>query len=78
MLIALRDLVFGDSPPAGMDLGMIGTHQVVARKTAEPVDHPILVGPPCHACGVRRVTDGRHRVFGWIAGGRTHIDATIQ
>lgn len=74
MLVRLRDLVFGDNPPAGMDLAVIGHWAMIARKTAEPCDPPIVVGEACPTCGVQRVTDGRHRVVGWLAGGRTHIE----
>jgi hypothetical protein len=75
--VPLHQLAFGLNPPAGMDLSVIGHWAMLPRKTAEPVDPPILIGAPCLACGVHRVTDGRHRVSGgWVAG-RSYIDAKI-
>ena len=74
MLLPLSLILLPESPPAGMDLGTIAVHQASARKTREPVDFPIRV----HAEGSYwRVCDGRHRVVGWHAGGRTHIDAYV-
>jgi hypothetical protein len=57
-----------------MDLGQIAIHQARARKTTEPVDFPVKVTVEG---SYWRVCDGRHRVLGFHAGGRSHIDAEI-
>ncbi len=73
-LIPLNMVLFGVSPPAGMDLAVIGHYQMIARKTASPCEPPIQV---TSEGDYWRVHDGRHRTIGWIAGGRSLIEAEL-
>ena len=72
--VPMSQLLLPPSPPAGMDIGLIAIHQAMARKTREAVDYPISVHPEGEYW---RVCDGRHRVIGWHAGGRTEIEAEL-
>ena len=72
MLVPLDSVLFGVNPPAGMDFAKLGGIAHEFRRAAEPCDPPIVVtaeGP------YWRVHNGRHRVFGAIIAGRTHIEA---
>ena len=74
MKLSLDRVLLPLSPPAGMDLAMIGAHQATARKTREPCTPSIKVS---REGDYWRVCDGRHRFLGWHAGGRTEIEAEI-
>ena len=74
MTVPLDRVLFGVNPPAGMDLAVIGMWAALLRKTAEPCNPPIQVTVEGD---YYRVRDGRHRVFGAIVAGRTHIEAEV-
>jgi len=74
MLIPLDRVLFGVNPPAGMDLAVIGHWSMLLRKHAEPCSPVIQV---TQEGDYYRVHDGRHRVFGAIIAGRTHIEAEL-
>lgn len=77
MLIPLHHLLFGPNMPAGMDWAVIGLWVCQFRKTSEPCDPPIIVGP-VDGTDFYRITDGRHRTIAAIVAGRTHIDAVLE
>ena len=74
MLVPLDRVLFGASPPAGMDLSVIGHWVMIFRKTAQPCDPPIQITVEG---AYWRVHDGRHRVFGAIIAGRSNIEAQL-
>jgi hypothetical protein len=61
--------------PAGLDLAVLGLWVCRQRKTADPVDPPILVR---REGDYFRITDGRHRFTAAVASGRDAIAAVIE
>lgn len=78
VLLPLDALLFGPNVPAGMDWSVIGLWVCRLRKTAAPVDPPIIVTPVSEGPRIWRVHDGRHRTMAAIIAGRTHIDAVYR
>jgi hypothetical protein len=75
VLVPLDRVLFGVNPPAGMNFAQLGGIAYEFRRAAEPCDPPILV--TSEWVQVFRVHDGRHRVFGSIIAGRSHIEAQL-
>ena len=72
--IPLERVLFGKNPPAGMNFLILASLVYEFRRTAEPCNPPIRVSP---LGDYYQVHEGRHRVFGAIIAGRTHIEAEI-
>lgn len=75
-LIPVHNLLLLPNMPAGMDWSVIGHFAMTARKSARPLEEPIQVAEL--DCGHHVVLDGRHRFFGHVIGGRTHIEANLE
>jgi hypothetical protein len=73
--IRLDRLLFPRAVPAGLDWAVLGLWVCRQRKTADPVDPPIVV----RAEGdYFRIVDGRHRAIAAIASGRDAIAALVE
>lgn len=76
MLIPVHNLLIKPNMPAGMDWSVIGHFAMHMRKSAAPIDPAIDVERL--DCGHYLIHEGRHRYFGSVIAGRTHIDATEE
>jgi hypothetical protein len=73
--IRLDRLLFPRPVPAGLDWAVLGLWVCHQRKTADPVDPPIVVRPEAD---YYRIVDGRHRAIAAIASGRDAIAAIVE
>lgn len=73
--LRLDRLLFPRAVPAGLDWAVLGLWVCRQRKTADPVDPPIVVRPEGDYF---RIVDGRHRTIAAIASGRDAIAAIVE